>query len=208
MRAFHPRRVLKELVITLQVAFSQQRKVAILEDSDPLVDVVDIHRDRLTSAFVVEQRVGVLNVDFAFQQGRTNLQERLIDLGKFDSDDIGFERFEGSLTDDFHGTLVLVDDQAGDRVIDRVGDADADDPQVILFQFPQQFVKLTDSIFEEDAELTQARPIPSPHRCWGDLFAVVKIVGFVAEIIVHRLSILSSTIVRQPSTGRQGGIIV
>ena len=102
-----------------------------------------------------------MDVELRLQQRQANLHEWLWTVRQLDADEVDFgERKVGELQD-FASAVGVVDHNADESAIDRVGDAQCHDPNIVAFETPEQVVQPSHAIFQEHGELPQRRPLPA-----------------------------------------------
>src|SRR5580704_14855037 len=100
-----------------------------------------------------------MDVEFCLQQGHADLHVRLRIGTELDADQIGLEKLEVRELEELLRPLIVAQNEACDREVDRIDDRQRDHAQIVPFDVPQQLMQRADAVLHEDAELPQAGPI-------------------------------------------------
>src|SRR5580704_10472011 len=100
-----------------------------------------------------------MDVEFCLQQGHADLHIRLRIGAELDADQIGLEKLEVREFEELLRPLIVAQNEACDREVDRIDDRQRDHAQIVPFDVPQQLMQRADAVLHEDAELPQAGPI-------------------------------------------------
>ena len=144
-------------VVVQQVTFRDEVEAFFFEGPHGEIDIVDVEGDG-SLPIAIEEGVGVLDVDLGLEQGDADLEVGLRVLGEFDSDEVDFGEGELGEFEDFAAPIGVVHNEADDGAIDRVGDAEGDDADLVAFEVPQERMEAADAVFDKDRELAEGGP--------------------------------------------------
>src|ERR1700722_7062782 len=120
-----------------------------------------------------------MDIQLGLQQSHANSDVWLWISAKLHSDHVRLEKLEVGKSKQLLRTLVMIQDDASNREIDRIDDRQGNNAEVVAFDMAQQFMQRADTVLHEDAELTKARPIAT---------AGGRIFGLCLASVTHRRS--------------------
>ena len=132
-------------------------------------------------ARVDQQRIGVMDVDLGLEQRHAHVGQRLRAGGQLDDQQLVLGESVLVEGQDLPALLRVAQDQPEDRAIGRVGDRQADDPDLRALERPIDLQQLPHAVLEEDRELRDRRPASTVQRFQLD-FAAAIILAITHEV--------------------------
>src|SRR5262245_20518974 len=100
---------LKRVVIHQEIVLGNDVQSLLFEGPQCQIDIVNVEGNRAAARAMVEQRVGVVDVQFRLQKRQANLHEGLLTVRKFNADQVDFREWKIGELQDFASAIGVVD---------------------------------------------------------------------------------------------------
>src|SRR3990170_809386 len=125
---------------------------------------VDVQSDRGASVRMGDQRIRVVDIDLALQQGRADLQEWLLSGRQLNGDQVALGNGQARALQDLTPLLRMREHHSHDRVVDRIDDRQRDDADLRALKPPDHVEQLPHAVFQKNRELADAWPTAARQR--------------------------------------------